>query len=141
MSMSGRSLIAAAIGAALLLTAAYAALGGGRYEPPRTADPCEQRPSAMPKSTEALAERLTLAVLDGAACDLHLSREEIALAVFSDEERKRLARTDALDAGRIESAVRAGLLRTLADAERSGAIDEGLAALLVEVARFLALGR
>jgi leucyl aminopeptidase (aminopeptidase T) len=125
--------------AALVLVAGYAALGGGRYEPPGTADPCEQRASRTPRTTAALVERLTLSALDAAACELDLSREEITLAFFSAEERARFARKHGLDAGELEEAVRAGLLRAVEGAERTGTIDEAAAALLAAAVRWLPL--
>jgi hypothetical protein len=129
----GRALVVAATAAAVVLVATYAALGGGRYTPPKTANPCEQRQSAATNGIEALAEGLVLTALDGAACELDASREEIMLAFFSDEERGRFARKHDLDAGAVERAVRAGLLRAVRDAERRGSISEATARLVSAV--------
>jgi hypothetical protein len=128
--VSGRALVATATAAAVLLVAGYAAAGGGRYTPPRTADPCGQRPSSATTGIEALAERLVLAALDGAACLLDVSREQLTLAFFSDAERDRLTKTRGLDAGDVERAVRAGLIRAVEDAKRRGLIDEATAAVV-----------
>jgi hypothetical protein len=135
----GRELVVAAIGAAILLVAVYAGLGGGRYTSPKTADPCDQRPSSAANGIEALAERLVLSALDGAACELGASREEVTLAFFSDEERERFARKHDLDAGDVERAVRAALIRAIRDAERRGSIDEATARLVSAVVALVPL--
>jgi hypothetical protein len=136
-----RGLVVVATGAAVLLVAVYAALGGGRYTPPKTADPCDQRTSSARTGIEALAERLVLSALDGAACELGTSREEITLAFFSDEERGRFARKHDLDAGDVERAVRAALIRAIRDAERRGSIDEVTARLVSAVVAVVPLDR
>ena len=136
--MSGRALIAIAVAAALVLAAGYAVLGGPS-EPARTADPCEPRPFPKPQTNEELAERLTLSALDGAACELGVSREEVALAIASDRERARFAEDHDLDDDQVESALRAGILRANDDAERADAIDPTSAAALGAAAQFLPL--
>lgn len=137
--MNGRALIAVAVAAAVLLVAGYAALGDGRSEPARTADPCDPRPFPKPQTNEELAERLTLLALDGAACQLGVTREEVALAVASDRKRARFAETHDLDDDQVESALRAGILRAIEDAERADAIDPTSAAALSTAARYLPL--
>ena len=137
--MSGRTLVAVAVAAALVLAAGYAVLGGGGSEPARTADPCEPRPFPKPQTNEELAERLTLSALDGAACELGVSREEVALAIASDRERARFAEDHDLDDDQVESALRASILRAIDDAERADAIDPTSAAALGAAAQFLPL--
>ncbi|HEV2713135.1 MAG TPA: hypothetical protein VGU26_08565 [Gaiellaceae bacterium] len=131
--MSGRALLAAATAAAVLLAAGYAALGGGRYTPPRTAAPCDQRPSPPASGIEALVSQLALVALDGAACALDVSREELTLAFFSDAESNRLAANNDLAPTDVERAVRAGLMRAVEDARRRGAIDAATARLVAAV--------
>jgi hypothetical protein len=139
--VSARAPIAAAIGAALLLTAVYAALGGGRYQQDATADPCEHRAARAPDTDDALVERLTLSALDGAGCALDLSREELALAFFSEEERVRFARRHDLGPDAVEAAVRAAIVRAVEEAERTGTLDGRTAALVAAAARWLPLDR
>jgi hypothetical protein len=136
--MNGRALIAVAAAIALLLVGGYAALGGGSG-PPETADPCEPRPFPKPQTNEELAERLTLSALDGAACELGVSREAVALAIASDQQRARFAETHDLDDDQVESALRAGILRAIEDAQRADAIDPASAAALATAARVLPL--
>jgi hypothetical protein len=54
--------------------------GGGSFEPLRPADPCVARgDTTRPADLDALTERVVLLGLDGAACRLHVSREELTL--------------------------------------------------------------
>jgi hypothetical protein len=133
--VSARTLVAAAAVASAALVAAYAALGGGRFEQAATGDPCAEREP----SREQLAELLTLAAVDGAACALHTSREQVVLALASSSERAELARELGLSDARVEQALRAGLLRAIDEAVRADALDGRAAALLRSAARLLPL--
>jgi hypothetical protein len=54
--------------------------GGGKSAPTPTANPCAVRTvNSVSTGIEALAERLVILGLDGAACRLHVSREALAL--------------------------------------------------------------
>lgn len=54
--------------------------GGGSFAPLRPADPCLVRgDTSAPADLDALTERVVLLGLDAAACDLHVSREELTL--------------------------------------------------------------
>src|SRR6185503_9324757 len=70
---------------ALLAVAAvvtpYLALGGASYEPTPVADPCKARDWRNPGSLSQVAEQIVLSGLDGAACKLGVSREDLMLAV------------------------------------------------------------
>jgi hypothetical protein len=88
--VSGRSLIVVAAIVALALVGAYAALGGGRYEPPPVADPCRSLSLSGLAQGDRFAENLTLAGVQSVACLLHVSREELALALVSKRERERV---------------------------------------------------
>jgi hypothetical protein len=88
--MSGLKLVVASAVAALALVAVYVALGGGRYEPPPVADPCRSLSLASFGGGDTFAEHLTVGALRGVACLLHVSREELALALVSDKERERV---------------------------------------------------
>lgn len=61
--------------------------GGGRYEPLRPADPCRERTvDSQAEGIEALTERLVLIGVDGAACELGVSREALVLELAQQEE-------------------------------------------------------
>jgi hypothetical protein len=88
--VSGARLVGAALVVALALVGAYAALGGGRYEPPPVADPCRSFSLPAFGDGDAFAQHITLGALRGVACLLHVSREELALALVSKKERDRV---------------------------------------------------
>ena len=81
----------AAIGASALLVVAYLALGGGDYEPTAVADPCAAREWRDPEGIEESAEQFALSALDGAACELGVSRETLAVALATPESRAEFA--------------------------------------------------
>ena len=79
--------------AAIMLSAAlagsYVALGGGSYKPLSARDPCKPRVWPDTKNLSQVAEQLGLSALDGAACNLRVTREELALALASTHRRSR----------------------------------------------------
>jgi hypothetical protein len=125
--VSGRALV---VGSALLsaaLIAIFLAAGGASYEPQQVRDPCEPRPWRSPGNLQEAAEQFSLSALDGAACELRVSREVLARALATEESRDEFARRYRISDRRLEAAVRAGLVRAVDDAERAGALS-GLAA-------------
>jgi hypothetical protein len=100
---------------ALALVGGYLLAGGGTYEPTAVADPCA--PRARPRSGDLLdpVQRGTLAVLDGAACDLHTSREQVLLELV----RRRNPRGVSDD--RVKDAVDAGIDRAQEEGTIGGA--------------------
>jgi hypothetical protein len=131
--VSARTLVVASAVACVALVVTYVALGGGSHRPPETADPCEPRPFAEPKTDAELGERLVLAAVDGAACELDVSREQVLLAFGGEEERERLQARHDLDDEEVEDALRAGLVRAVDEAERADVIG-GTTALLLRFA-------
>lgn len=120
---SPRFLIVGAVVASVALVAAYLAAGGSSYEPSPTADPCEQREWRSPDGIEESAQQFALSALDGAACELGVSREELAVALVSEESRAEFAAEQGVADGELEEAVRAGLVRAIDDAEDAGALS------------------
>ncbi len=81
------------------------AYGGGTFEPLRPADPCATRSvTSRAGGLDGLTERLVLLGIDGAACRLHVSREELTLELAQPGTRTD-AEIDALHDG-LQSAVR-----------------------------------
>jgi hypothetical protein len=130
--VSGRTLLIAAATAAVALVVTSLALGGASYHPRPVADPCQPRPWRSVGNLDELAQQLTSSALDGAACELHVSRETLALALASPEGRAKFA-----DDPRLGSALRAGLVRAIDDAGRAGAIPGPIADALGAVAERL----
>ena len=119
----GRRLVALAILASAGLVALYLALGGGSYEPTPVADPCEAREWRSPAGVEEAAQQFALSALDGAACQLRVTRETLAVALATEESRAEFAAEYGIESAELEAAVRAGVLRAIDDAERAGALS------------------
>ena len=122
--------IAVATGVAVALVAVYLALGGASYAPAAVADPCAPREGRNSKGFEQVAEQIVLSALDGVACELGVSREQVVLAFSSRASLERFARENGDSEEELESLARAGLRRALDDAERANQIDPRLADLL-----------
>jgi len=135
----GRFLVAVAIVASLALVGAYLAAGGSSYEPAKTQDPCKPRPWRNPEGLQQIAEQFSLSALDGAACQLGVSRETLARALATQASRERFARRYGIDDAELAKAVRAGLVRAVDDAERAGALSPLLAGPLRETVRRIPL--
>lgn len=114
--------IALALGGGLV--AWYAAAGGTDYKPLAVRDPCQPRDWRSPQGLDAITQQIALSALDGAACELRVTREALALALTSDSSRKRFAREHGLTEAGVENAIRAGLRRSVADAKRAGKLGD-----------------
>jgi hypothetical protein len=130
----GRWLPLAALGASLVLVTSYLVAGGGEYEPTAVADPCEPREWSDPEGIEESAQQFALSALDGAACELRVSRETLALALATPESRAEFAADYGISDAELEAAVRAGVVRAIDDAEEAGALSPLVAVGLRAVA-------
>jgi hypothetical protein len=130
--VSARVLLVGSIVASLALVVASLALGGASYEPSPVRDPCQPRPWTRTANLDQIGQELTLSALDGAACELHTTRETLVLALATPQGRAHLA-----DNPRLAAALRAGLLRAIDDAERAGVIPGVVADGLRTVAEHL----
>jgi len=132
-------LVVGSILAALALTGVYLAAGGASYTPAKTQDPCKHRTWRDPEGLQQIAEQFTLSALDGAACQLGVSRETLARALATPESRQRFTERYDISDAKLARAVRAGLLRAVDDAEEAGALNPLLAAPLRETLRTIPL--
>lgn len=121
-------LLALAAVAAVLVP--YVALGGATYEPTAAADPCDAREWRFPDDLESSLEQVVLSALDGAACALGVTREELVLALRSDATLDAFADEHGISRAEAEEALAEGLARAVDDAEAAGALS-GLTASLV----------
>jgi hypothetical protein len=137
--LRGVVMVVGAIVAALALVGAYLAAGGASYTPAKTQDPCKHRPWHEPEGLEGIAQQFTLSALDGAACQLGVSREELAQGLASPEARERFTERYRIGDARLARAVRAGLLRAVRDAEDAGALSPLLAVPLRETLKGIPL--
>jgi hypothetical protein len=122
--------IALAAAASVALVGVYLALGGASYAPAAVADPCAARENRNAKGFEHVAEQIVLSALDGVACELGVSREEVVLAFSSRASLERFAQEHGDSPAELERLARAGLGRALDDAERANQLDPRLADLL-----------
>jgi hypothetical protein len=132
-------LVVGAILAAVALVGIYLAAGGSSYTPAKTQDPCKHRPWRNPEGLQQIAEQFTLSALDGAACQLGVSRETLARGLATPESRERFMERYEIGDAKLARAVRSGLLRAVDDAEEAGALNPLLAAPLRETLRNIPL--
>jgi hypothetical protein len=119
-----RILIVGAIVVSLALVGIYVAAGGASYTPEQSRNPCEPRPwHENSGGLEGLAEEFTLSALDGAACQLGVTREQLARALATKENRERFSKRFHIDDEKLAKAIRAGLLRAIDDAEEHGQLN------------------
>jgi hypothetical protein len=125
--LRGQILVGAAIVSALVLVGVYLAAGGSSYTPEKTRDPCKHRPWTNPQGLSEIANQFSISALDGAACQLGVSRETLAQALATPEARERFSERYGIDDAKLARAIRAGLLRAIDDAEEAGALSPFLA--------------
>ena len=119
----------AALGvAALTLIAVELAQGARDYGELAVEDPCTATVSVSGEGLDATAQRILLDGLNGAACELGTTREDLVLS-FEPE----LGADIPWDRETIERAVRSGLLRSLDEAEDRGSIGGIPATILRQV--------
>lgn len=123
----GKVLVVAAVALSVALVGVFAAAGGSSYTPVEVQDPCEQREWRDPGSIEEIAEQFSLSALDGAACELGVSRETLARALATPQSRERFSERYGIEDPELARAIRAGLLRAVDDAERAGALSSLIA--------------
>lgn len=111
-----------ALAASIGLIGVYLAFGGATYDPAEVADPCQPRDLTLLEERD-LFETLALSSLDGAACELGVNREELALALADEGATQDFADANGIDEAAIEGAVRAGLVRAVDDAAAAGKVD------------------
>jgi hypothetical protein len=124
-----RALLWSAVAAALLV-ALYLALGGASYAPASVADPCAPRDWSEPNGVAEVGEQIVLSAIDGAACKIGVSREDVVLAFENGDTLKAFGREHGVSEAELERLARAGLARAITDAENAGALTPRLADLI-----------
>jgi hypothetical protein len=140
-ALRGQLLVGAAIVSAVALVAAYLAAGGSSYTPEKVRDPCVQRPWSNPESLGEIANQFSNSALDGAACRLGVSREELAQALATEQGREQFRERYGISEEELARAVRAGLLRAIDEAEEAGALSPLLAGPLRSTVEQIPLDR
>jgi hypothetical protein len=91
-------------------------------------DPCEPRKGFPGEGFDATLQRIVLDGLDGAACELGTTREELVLSL-APASGVQIEWDDET----IEEAVRSGLLEAITDAEERGSLNALAAVVLREI--------
>lgn len=118
-----RALVALLL-AGVALVAVELGLGALNEPSPRIADPCQPR-AGRTGGLDTTIQRIVLDGLDGAACRLHTTREELVLSIGGGSEAPRQ-----WDEHTIEVALRAGMLRSVDAAVARGDVPSFLAPAL-----------
>jgi hypothetical protein len=113
---TGRVVLTALAVAAVALIAVELSLGARSYGKPRLADPCTASAGPGGGGIDGAVQRFARATLDGAACKLHTTREELVLSFVPAAGTKRIRWTQQT----IDSALRAGLTRAAHTVAGSG---------------------
>jgi hypothetical protein len=129
--------LAAAIAVSLVLVTGYRVAGGGSYAPKRPASPCLPHHWAPVSSLDAAENDLAVSTLDGAACQLHTSAADLALAFANSRTLGQFQRARRISDAQLAAAAKTGIVRAFADGARSGEIDSTLASILQAGARAL----
>jgi hypothetical protein len=121
-------IVAALLAAAVVFLAVELGLGARGFGEVKRVDPCTATTPSLGSGVDAGLQRIVLDGLNGAACRLHTTREELVDSLgasgskrWSDEQ--------------IQVAVRAGLVQAIDKAERRGDVSGILAGLLREAAK------
>ena len=122
------ALVALFVGAASLI-ALELANGAANAGALAVRDPCEPRPSFPGAGLDATLQRIVFDGLDGAACELGTTREELVLSLAPSSGVEQLPWDDEA----IELAIRAGLLESIDDAERRGSLNGFVAVVLRQI--------
>jgi hypothetical protein len=125
----GRILLAALGAAAAVLIVVELGLGALSFGQPRLADPCTAKPGPTSGGLNGVVQRLARSTLDGAACELHTSREELVLSFVPSAGTKRIR----WDRATIDRALRAGLSRAGHEVAGNGILGGALAFGLSQV--------
>lgn len=110
--------------AGVALVAVELGLGALDEPSPKIANPCQPR-AGRTGGIDTTIQRIVLDGLDGAACRLHTTREELVLSIGGGSEAPRH-----WDEHTIEVALRAGLLRSVDEAVQREDVPSFLAPTL-----------
>jgi hypothetical protein len=122
-----------ALGLVAAVVVPYAALGGGSFEPTPVADPCSPRSYPEADGLGETIERIALTAVDGVACRLGVSREDLVLALRSEDAFNAFTQKNGIERADAEAAIRDGLTEAIDKAEKDGTLP-GLVAPLVRKA-------
>ncbi len=111
-----RRVLVALLAAAAAFLIVELSLGAFSFGRPRLADPCTSKPAFEGGGLDGEVQRFALSGLNGAACKLHTTREELVLSFVPAAGTKRVR----WDRATIEDALRSGFDQAFEDTERRG---------------------
>jgi len=123
-----------AIGLVAAVIVPYVALGGGSFEPTPVADPCAPRAYSEAEGLGETIERIALTAVDRVACRLGVSREELVLALRSEDAFDRFTRENGIERTAAERAIHDGLVQAVDEAEQDGTLPGFIAPLVRKAA-------
>ena len=104
------------LGAALVLIVVELSIGAIGFGKPKLAEPCRAKPAFKGGGLDGEVQRFALSGLNGAACRLHTTREELVLSFVPAAGTKSVR----WDRATIETALRAGFHQAVEDVEDRG---------------------
>jgi hypothetical protein len=104
------------LGLAVALLVVELALGAIHFGKPKLADPCTSKPAFEGGGIDGEVQRFALSGLNGAACKLHTTREELVLSFVPAAGTKRVR----WDRETIDDALKAGFDQAFHDTEQRG---------------------
>jgi hypothetical protein len=108
--------LAVLLGAALVLIVVELSMGAIGFGKPKLADPCTEKPAFKGGGIDGEVQRFVLSGLNGAACRLHTTREELVLSFVPAAGTKAVR----WDRSTIDAALRSGFDRASKDIEERG---------------------
>jgi hypothetical protein len=108
--------LAVLLGLAVTLLVVELALGAIHFGRPKLADPCTSKPAFEGGGIDGEVQRFALSGLNGAACRLHTSREELVLSFVPAAGTKRVR----WDRKTIDAALKSGFQQAFDDTKQRG---------------------
>jgi len=116
--------VAALVAAAAAFLIVELSQGALHFGDQKRENACAQHAPYQGGGIDGVLQRIALDGLNGAACELHTTREELVLSLRASPSHRRWSDET------IQRAVRAGLVRAIDDAERRGDVPSLVAPLL-----------
>lgn len=125
----GRFVLVALGAAAAVLVVIELSLGALSFGETRLADPCTSEPAFKGGGLDGAVQRFALSGLNGAACKLGTTREELVLSFVPAADTKEIR----WDRETIDRALQAGLDRAAKDTAGGGFAGQALSFVLREI--------
>ena len=119
--------VAGLLAAAVVFLAVELGMGAWGFGEVKRVDPCTATTPSLGGGFDAALQRIVLDGLNGAACRLHTTREELVESLGSGSSR--------WSDEQVQQAVRIGLVQAIDEAERRGDVPGIVAPLLREAAK------